>query len=68
MDLVFNVPESLESIEIRMEMFRSESLRKFFEGWCRKGGGRNKKIIIKFQSRLFTLSDEHFKVIDEYGV
>ncbi|CAG8560819.1 5276_t:CDS:2, partial [Diversispora eburnea] len=32
-----SVPESLESIEIRMGMFRSESLRKFFEGWYRKG-------------------------------
>ncbi|CAG8575012.1 7573_t:CDS:2 [Diversispora eburnea] len=51
----------------RMGMFRSESLRKIFEVWIRKGGGRNKKIIVKLQSRLFTLSDEHFKVIDEYG-
>ncbi|RHZ85739.1 hypothetical protein Glove_60g120 [Diversispora epigaea] len=44
------------------------SLRKFFEGWCCKGG-ENKKIIVRRTGpRLFTLNDEHFKVIEEYGV
>ncbi|CAG8555820.1 8189_t:CDS:1 [Diversispora eburnea] len=65
-----NVPESLETIEIRMGIFSADSLRKFLEGWCRKGGGGNRKIIVRRmeQERLFTLSDEHFKVIEEYGV
>ena len=71
-----NVPESLETIEIGMDydnpcpwIFSADSLRKFFEGWCCKGGG-NKKIIVKLtlHSRIFTLSDEHFKVIEEYGI
>ncbi|CAG8498182.1 10676_t:CDS:1 [Diversispora eburnea] len=72
-----NVPESLESMEIRMNyynpwIFSADYLRKFFEGWCYKGGGVNKLIIIKRTERGqlcgFTLSDEHFKVIEEYGV
>ncbi|CAG8548752.1 9785_t:CDS:1 [Diversispora eburnea] len=65
-----NVPESLETIEIRMGRFTADSLRIFFEGWCYKGGGENKKIIVKRteQARLFVLSDEHRKVIEEYGV
>ncbi|CAG8805367.1 4276_t:CDS:1, partial [Dentiscutata erythropus] len=64
-----NVPESLEIIEIRIGIFSADSLRKFFEGWCCKGEGRNKKFIVKRteQARLFKLSDEHFKVIEEYG-
>ncbi|CAG8559781.1 8980_t:CDS:1 [Diversispora eburnea] len=75
------VPESLETIEFIIYnhtswIFSANSLRKFFEGWCCKGEG-NKKIIVKDNKRivksteeqqLFTLSDEHFKVIDEYGV
>ncbi|CAG8609204.1 7656_t:CDS:1, partial [Diversispora eburnea] len=67
-----NIPKSIEIIKIKMDydpwMFSAESLRKFFEGWCCKGG--NKKIIVKCteQARLFTLSDEYFKVIEEYGV
>ncbi|CAG8502528.1 8226_t:CDS:2 [Diversispora eburnea] len=32
-----NVPESLETIEIRMRSFSSDSLRNFFEGWCCEG-------------------------------
>ncbi|CAG8575554.1 8861_t:CDS:1 [Diversispora eburnea] len=69
-----NIPESLETIEIRMIygapwIFSADSLRKLFEGWCCKGG-RNKKVIIKRteQTPLFILSDEHSKVIEEYGV
>ncbi|CAG8475026.1 995_t:CDS:1 [Diversispora eburnea] len=64
------LPESLEIIKIRMGIFNADSLRKFFEGWCCKGEGRNKKFIVKRteQARLFKLSDEHFKVIEEYGV
>ncbi|RHZ59705.1 hypothetical protein Glove_362g85 [Diversispora epigaea] len=54
-----NVPKSLETIET------ADSLRKFFEGWCCKGGGGNKKIIVE-RKELFTLSDEHFKVFEEY--
>ncbi|CAG8513387.1 1731_t:CDS:2 [Diversispora eburnea] len=65
-----NVPESLEIIEIRMGRFAADSLRKFVEGWCCKGRGGNKKIILKRteQARLFKLSDEQFKVIEKYGV
>ncbi|CAG8498161.1 10675_t:CDS:1 [Diversispora eburnea] len=67
-----NVPESLETIEFRMYhawIFNANSLRKFFEGWCCKGRGRNKMIIVKrTPARLFRLSDEHYKVIEEYGV
>ncbi|CAG8502550.1 8227_t:CDS:1 [Diversispora eburnea] len=65
-----NVPKSLETIEIRIGIFSANSLRKFFEGWCCKGGGENKKIILRRteQARLFALSDEHFKIIEEYGV
>ncbi|CAG8524894.1 10589_t:CDS:1 [Diversispora eburnea] len=67
-----NVPESLETIEIIMGyenpwIFSASSLRKFFEGWCCERGGGNKNIIV-IGPRLFTLSDEHFKVIEEYGV
>ncbi|CAG8452090.1 8163_t:CDS:2 [Diversispora eburnea] len=32
-----NVPESLETIEIKIRKFSSDSLRKFFDGWCCKG-------------------------------
>ncbi|CAG8498141.1 10674_t:CDS:2 [Diversispora eburnea] len=72
-----NVPESLETIEIRMNyynpwIFSADDLRKFFEGWCRKGREGNKKIIVKRSEQLrrsrFKLSDEHFKVIKEYGL
>ncbi|CAG8548239.1 2299_t:CDS:1 [Diversispora eburnea] len=63
-----NVPESLETIEIRMGIFSADSLRKFFEGWCHKRGGGNKMTIIKHHVRRLTLSDEHWKVIKEYGV
>ncbi|CAG8497269.1 11184_t:CDS:1 [Diversispora eburnea] len=67
-----SVPKSLETIEIRMGIFNADSLRKFFEGWCCKGGGGNKKIIVKrtrvSRKKLFALSDEHFKVIEEYGI
>ncbi|CAG8513405.1 1732_t:CDS:1 [Diversispora eburnea] len=65
-----NVPESLETIKIRMGIFSADSLRKFFEGWCCKGRRGNKKIIVKRseQARLFSLNNEHFKVIEEYGV
>ncbi|CAG8536950.1 2841_t:CDS:1 [Diversispora eburnea] len=65
-----NVSESLENIEIRMGIFSADSLRKFFEGWCCKGRGGNKKFIVKRTelARLFILSNEHFKVIEEYGV
>ncbi|RHZ83793.1 hypothetical protein Glove_87g177 [Diversispora epigaea] len=35
-------------------VFSADSLRKFFEGWCRKGGG-NKKMIVR-HSRLFILN------------
>ncbi|CAG8492526.1 142_t:CDS:2 [Diversispora eburnea] len=85
-----NVPESLETIEIRMDceyswIFGAESLRKFFEGWgCCKGGGNKKfrRLCIRLiRSPLFrrpskrflpltlkTMGDEHFKVIEEYGI
>ncbi|CAG8590146.1 1881_t:CDS:1 [Diversispora eburnea] len=65
-----NAPESLEIIEIRMGRFTTDSLRKFVEGWCCKGRGGNKKIIVirTEQARLFRLSDDHFKVIEKYGV
>ena len=65
-----NIPESLETIEIRMGIFNADSLRNFFEGWCCKGGEGNKNIIVKRieQAQLFTLSDEHFKVIEENGM
>ncbi|CAG8579180.1 9830_t:CDS:2 [Diversispora eburnea] len=65
-----SVPGSLETIEIRMGSFSADSLRKFFERWCCKGRGGNKKFILKRTelAQLFTLSDEHFKVIEEYGV
>ncbi|CAG8497308.1 11186_t:CDS:1 [Diversispora eburnea] len=66
--MVESVPESLEIIEIRMGIFNADSLRKFFKGWCSKEGGRNKKMIVNRQEQLFTLSNEHFKVIEEYGV
>ncbi|CAG8452147.1 8168_t:CDS:2 [Diversispora eburnea] len=63
-----NVPESLETIEIKIDIFSAYSLRKFFEGWCCKGGGGNKKIIVKRKKQARPLSGEHFKVIEEYGV
>ncbi|RHZ44935.1 hypothetical protein Glove_707g35 [Diversispora epigaea] len=65
-----NASESIETIEIRMGIFSADSLKKFFEGWCCKGKGGNKKFIVKRteQARLFTLNDKHFKVIEEYGV
>ncbi|CAG8537496.1 7841_t:CDS:2 [Diversispora eburnea] len=69
-----NVPESLETIEIIMGyenpwMISASSLRKFFRGWCYKGLDRNKNVIARYTGSLpFTLSDEHFKVIEEYGV
>ncbi|CAG8482908.1 1065_t:CDS:2 [Diversispora eburnea] len=69
-----NVPESLETIEIQTKMnydpwiISASSLRNLFEGWCYKGEG-NKKIIVKrTRLRQFKLSDEHFKVIEKYGV
>ncbi|CAG8459882.1 11413_t:CDS:2 [Diversispora eburnea] len=69
-----NIPKSLETIKIMMFYknqwtFRAVSLRKFFEGWHRIGDG-NKRIIVKRpkKARLFTLSDENIKVIEEYGV
>ncbi|CAG8459899.1 11414_t:CDS:2 [Diversispora eburnea] len=69
-----NIPKSLETIKIIMFyenqwIFSADSLRKFFEGWHHKGG-RNKRIIVKRpkKARLFTLSDENIKVIEEYGV
>ncbi|CAG8458227.1 8690_t:CDS:1 [Diversispora eburnea] len=58
-----SVPESLETIEIKMGMFSADSLRKFFEGWCRKGG-ENKKMVVQRS----VISDEHWKVIEEYRV
>ncbi|CAG8598114.1 9477_t:CDS:2 [Diversispora eburnea] len=69
-----NVSESLETIELIMDyenpwIFSASSLRKLFEGWCCKGGGGNRKIIVKRPGPpLFKLSDEHFKVIEDYGV
>ncbi|CAG8506248.1 8783_t:CDS:1 [Diversispora eburnea] len=69
-----NVPKSLETIVFMMMykdpwIFSANSLRKFFEGWCCKGGGGNNKLIVTcLEPQLFTLSDEHFKVIEEYGV
>ncbi|CAG8439147.1 4382_t:CDS:1 [Diversispora eburnea] len=68
-----NIPESLETIEIKMYdswRFSADDLREIFEGWCFKGGGENKKIILRSATEVwnFTLSDEHFKVIKEYGV
>ncbi|CAG8548260.1 2300_t:CDS:2 [Diversispora eburnea] len=62
-----SVPESLETVEIRMGIFSADSLRKFFEGWCRKGVGGNKKMIVKRQVRRRKLSDEHRKIIEKYG-
>ncbi|CAG8524853.1 10587_t:CDS:2 [Diversispora eburnea] len=75
-----NVIESLETIEIIMvypvypRTFNTngfDSLRKFFEGWCCKGGG-NKNVIVKRQGkRLFTLSDdeEHRSMVYKiYGI
>ncbi|CAG8452008.1 8157_t:CDS:2 [Diversispora eburnea] len=62
-----NVPESLETIEIRMEKFSVDSLRKFMKGWSCKERGGNKKIIVK-RKKEARLCDEHFKVIEEYGV
>ncbi|CAG8458190.1 8688_t:CDS:2 [Diversispora eburnea] len=59
-----NVPESLETIRIKMGIFSADSLRKFFEGWCCKGMGGNKKMTVKRP----VLSDEHLKVIEEYGI
>ncbi|CAG8458287.1 8693_t:CDS:2 [Diversispora eburnea] len=59
-----SVPESLVTIEIKMGTFSADSLRKFFEGWCCKGGGRNKKMIVSHKILL----NEHYKVIKEYGV
>src|SRR5688572_10131100 len=43
-----NVPNSLETIIIKMDydnpwIFSTDSLRKFFEEWCCKGEGGNKK-------------------------
>ncbi|CAG8458265.1 8692_t:CDS:2 [Diversispora eburnea] len=62
-----NMPNSLETVEIIMCMFSADSLRKFFEGWCCKGGGGNKNMIIKcLESR--SLNYEHWRVIEEYGV
>ncbi|CAG8488009.1 1958_t:CDS:1 [Diversispora eburnea] len=63
-----NVPESLETIEIKIRIFSADSFRKFIEGWCCKGGGGSKKIIVRRTSFLFELSEEHFKVTEEYGV
>ncbi|CAG8645899.1 3925_t:CDS:2, partial [Diversispora eburnea] len=65
-----NVPESLETIEIRMGIFSANSLRNFFEGWGCKERGENKKFIVNRteEAQLFTLSEKHFKVIEEYGV
>ncbi|CAG8495613.1 2598_t:CDS:2 [Diversispora eburnea] len=82
-----NVPESLETIEINMVYdnfwkFSADSLRKFLDGWCCKGGGgRVKRIIIKNKKNIskriplnilellpYTLTLEHFKVIEEYGI
>ncbi|CAG8548217.1 2298_t:CDS:2 [Diversispora eburnea] len=60
--LAESVPESLETIEIRMGIFSADSLRYFFEGWCRV---ENKKMMIVNRQ---VLSDEHWKVIEEYGV
>ncbi|CAG8502508.1 8225_t:CDS:1 [Diversispora eburnea] len=57
--MVENVPESIETIEIKMGIFSSDSLKNFFKEWCRKGGGGTKKIIVKCKDRrgLFTLSE-----------
>ncbi|CAG8534234.1 6904_t:CDS:2 [Diversispora eburnea] len=69
-----NVPESLKTIIIKMGYhdpwtFSADNLRKFFEGWGCKGGELNKKIIVRRRGlHSFKLSDEHFKVIEEYGV
>ncbi|CAG8585987.1 7941_t:CDS:2 [Diversispora eburnea] len=69
-----NIPESLETIEIRIDYdfqwnFSADSLRKFFEGWSLKRGGDKKVIVNNTEhSLLFTLGDEHFKVIEEHGV
>ncbi|CAG8577671.1 8182_t:CDS:2, partial [Diversispora eburnea] len=80
-----NIPESLETIKIRMVyrdpwIFSASSLRKFFEGWCCKGGGNEKLRRLRIKRSLtpknfsspplkFTaINSEHFKVIKEYGI
>ncbi|CAG8443099.1 6109_t:CDS:2 [Diversispora eburnea] len=83
-----NVPELLETIEIcRMDyndpwIFSADSLRIFFEGWCRKGRRGNKKfrrLCIRLTRsaryrmmftalKLETMSREHFDIIKEYGI
>ncbi|CAG8555838.1 8190_t:CDS:2, partial [Diversispora eburnea] len=43
--LAKKVPESFETIEIRMGTFSADSLRNFFEGWRCKGRGENKGLL-----------------------
>ncbi|CAG8638787.1 617_t:CDS:2, partial [Diversispora eburnea] len=82
-----NVPKSLETIEIRMDydnpwIFSADSLRKFFEGWCKGRGGNKKFRVLRLEpmeqqmeqtSRLLSfiskmMGNEHFDVIEEYRI
>ncbi|RHZ85811.1 hypothetical protein Glove_60g108 [Diversispora epigaea] len=78
-----NVPDSLETIKIGMDyynpwIFSADSLRKFFERWCCKRGGGNKKLRglriepIRQTKQISPLTlktmGEHFKVIEEYEI
>ncbi|CAG8571779.1 1708_t:CDS:2 [Diversispora eburnea] len=63
---IFSQKETLKKLSLKQ--LSDDSLRNFFEGWCCKGGGGNKKIIVKRieDAQEFTLSEYQVKVIEEY--